>query len=232
MQRLTVNHSTNLYLRALRFSTIRMRSRPGAEGISADLTAARQHLAAANEAVELALEERMASVAEVEYLDQRVDDPVLQLARDQRAACGGKLDDPRYVKLFPRQPTAALKPEGGDAQKRFVSHIVKTLREDDDYVGFRDRADEIVARQQALEAAEAARDERYVAEDGARARRRVARAAAAKVYNHAYHRLQIAFPDDPALVESFFMALSSKSGASQVSEPVVDDDGVIEDGEN
>lgn len=56
------------------------------------------------------------------------------------------------------------------------------------------------------------RDELYVPENQARARLEIALDNTRRVYAAAYHRLNLLFPDDPALVESFFSSFYGDGG--------------------
>jgi hypothetical protein len=211
MQKLSERHGVMHGIRAFRYLSIRLRSRPETQAIAAEVDAERAVMVKTEEAYAQALEERVAATAEVEYLDGCVDATVMDLAREIALMTRGRQDDPRYRKLFPSAPSALVRPIAGEAQERFVRSLVTRLREDKEYAPLTRYAEQLEQHQAALNEAIARRAERYQPETSTLTDRRVAMDHARRVYRSIYHRLQLLYPGDPALVESFFLALRTPS---------------------
>jgi hypothetical protein len=208
MRKLRSDDSPALTSQSLRFLAIRLRSRPSTTPLAKDVLTARATVRAAVDAWEEAREERMATTAEVQYRDAIVDRRVMDLSRDVSATVGGRQDDPRFRKLFPSAPSSALKPVGGEAQGRFILGVLHALKDDAAYKPFAARAKAIREGLDALDEAEDRRRDAFVAEARARAEVVAAVAVAQRSYNALYHQVALKFPDDDALVESFFLTSS------------------------
>lgn len=209
MQNLREEHGVETHLRALRYLSIRLRSRPATSNGAPAVDAAREDVKAKSEAYEAALEQRVAASAEIEYLDGRLDGSVIGLGRDVLALVKGDRGDARYLKLFPVAPTTMMKPVGGDAQATYVNVILDRIAEDDDLSALRSHLKPIRQQLDALEKATQARRQLTIAESKALGDRRLALEDARRVYRLMHPRLLLQFPDDPALVESYFAKLSA-----------------------
>ena len=168
----------------------------------------RASLRALRDAWEDARDERVAATAEIQYRDAVLDDAVMSLARQVNALVDGKTDDARYRALFPSAPSAQMRPIGGSAQRAYVRALLKTLAERDDLASLAPQRKAIAKAQDALDDATATRDDLQVAEDRAATALQIALTEARDAYNQAWHRLNVEFPKDKALVESFFRTLS------------------------
>lgn len=213
MQALREDQGIDVYLRAFRFLAIRLRSRPETVELKPGADTQRENLRAANDRFEDALEERVAATAEIEYLDVKLDEQVLALARQLNVLIAGNREDPRYKKLFPVAPTTMMKPVAGDDQSTMVQAIVDRISNDADFSSLQHFAEPVRARLDQLEAATKARKQLYVAEALAQADRRSVMDDARRVYRLMQPRLTLMFPDDSALVESFFATLSGGTRA-------------------
>ncbi len=209
MQNLRPDQSFPIHMRAFRFVTIRLRSRPQTKALAAETQVQRDALKAAGEAYDEAVEERVAATAEVEYVDSVLDVSVLDLSRELLALNGGDRQDPRFTKLFPVAPAETVRPVTTEGQNRAVRVIVELLKEDPNLAPLRHHAASIGEKLANLEAALKARDGRYVDEDKANANRRQVMDHARRMYRMLMPRLQLIFPNDPVLVESFFLTLSA-----------------------
>ncbi len=222
MQALREDYGLDIYIRALRFLSIRLRSRPETATMAVDVDAMREKLRASGDAYEDALERRVAATVEIEYRDSRVDQHVLGLARQLNVLIGGNREDPRYKKLFPVAPTAMVKPVGGDEQATHVAAIVERISTEAEYASLAELAAPIKLGLTELEAATQTRKDLYVAEAKAQANRRATMDDARRTYRLMHPRLTLVFPDDPALVETFF-AVFTKPTRPETTEPVVVD---------
>jgi hypothetical protein len=206
MQRLADKHSPALALQALQYLQIALRKHPDTAELAPDIASAREALKAADDVANLALTERMVATGQVQFADAALDDAVMSLSRALLDRVEGDRSDPRFTRLFPKSPTEATRPVGGEKQATFVRVLLDTLRSDDAYADFADRADRIEAAFTALEEAQKERAERQVAVEKANRDRRAAQAEAQAVYNKMHPRLQLMI-DSKARVESFFMKL-------------------------
>jgi hypothetical protein len=210
VQRLLAKHRFADIDRALRFLAIRLGSRPETSALANDVTQARTAARESEDKYQQALQARVAGSAEIEYLDGRLDELVMTVARDLLAATRGNRADPRYLKLFATAPSVAMSPLGGDAQDLYVRNIVTRLREDKELAPVQQHAEELSTRRAALEAATEKRRGLAVAEASTDADRRIALDNARRIYNRTEAQLQLAF-GDKALVESYFVTLSARA---------------------
>ncbi len=215
MQQLRDCHSPAIILRALRFLSIRLKSRPQSAEIELSVTQARAKLIAADEAFSQALEERVAASAEVHYLDGILNKGVADVAREALAQVKGDRNDARYMKLFAVSPSTAMRPVAGEAQERYVQNIISRLAEDASLAPLKSHADMLKGHLAALNAAVAKRQELYVPEAKAAADRRIAADEARRIYNQAAARLALMLGNDRALIDSFFFDLSKKSAEDE-----------------
>lgn len=204
MERLGEHHRFPVVKRRVRLCALRFLSRSELAGCAQEMAECRAALARAEDAYDDAVDARVASTAEIAYRDAHLGEAVASLARDVDALVDGRADDPRRRRIFLANPSAAMKPLGGDAQDRFVSNVLDVLENDDAFASLRRHAPGVRARQDALTAAFARRTALQL--DEARAGRAldIAADAARKLYNQMIHRASLQYPDDAALVESFF----------------------------
>lgn len=228
MQRLLDRHRFNDVDRALRFLTIRLRSRPLSAPLAEQMVQARSKVRETEERYQDALMERVAATAEIHYLDAQLDETVMAVSREALVLTGGRRDDPRYVKLFASSPSAGMSSVGGDRQDQFVRNILWRLREDADFEPLRAHAETLAARQAELSAAVERRRQLSVPEAAADADRRIALEEARRLYNRAEAHLRLLF-DNESLVESYFITLhKSRSG---VEEELADEEDELGDEE-
>ena len=213
MEKLTDRHSVRAVMKALRFQTIRLGSRPEAAQMAREMGEQRRGLHDLNEAFLNAQERRIGGTAEIRYHDRRLDKAVMDLAREVVALTRGRRDDPRYLKLFPAAPSSLMQGVTGDRQARFTRSLVSLLQEDADYSELSGHAETIGQHLADLDAAIARREDLYMPEFKAQADLTVALDQACRAYNLSYPRLVLLFPDDNALVESFFAELRGRGPA-------------------
>ncbi|MBI2374014.1 MAG: hypothetical protein HYV07_08450 [Deltaproteobacteria bacterium] len=120
------------------------------------------------------------------------------------AAVAGDRADPRFVKLFPTTVTDAMRPVGGDTQDAFVRAMIGRLRNDESVSEWKARADELEVSTNDVATAMNSRKALYVAEQQASNDQQLIADRARREYRLIKSRLELQFPDDSALVESFF----------------------------
>lgn len=207
-------------LRALRFAAIRLRSRPTTAALAGEVKAARQELTQEYDAFLEAREERIAATAEVTYLDEKLDLDVSRTSREALTLADGKTTDPRYRAAFPTAPSPIMAEMATRPQERYVRGIIDALKNEPGLQGLIAHATTLEADLDLLNKALAQREDLYVPESRAQGRYQAALDKAKRVYNLLYPRLQLLFPDDPTLVESFFATL--KSGKSEKTDDAED----------
>ncbi len=219
MEALRKSHGVDVVLGALRILSIRCSSRPESKPIAAEMAEIRAGVRDKKDAWETARDERMAANCEIAYCDSGVDGAVMTLSRQATAMVDGKTDDNRYRNLFPAAPGAQLKPVGGAAQKQFVKGVLRALDEGEDIAELRPLGKPIAKAQKSLDTASDARDDLQVTEDRARTALDIELDAAREAYNQSWHRLNVIFPKDKALVESFFRTLTVKEKSVEPADP-------------
>ena len=215
MQTLTDRHRLPATARALRFLSIRLRTREEAAPLLAAVNDLRTRLQDADEAWQQAREERVAASAELAYCDSLLDAAVLDLSRELNVLTKGRKDDPRRKRLFPMAPSVAVRDVASQAQDILVQTIITTLRSDAAFqtlIGYADRLEPLL---KAVEEARDIRQKLYVPEGQAFGVRQQTLDESHRVYNLMHHRLTLLYTDDPALVESFFATLNERGSANE-----------------
>ena len=218
MQKLRENHGVITTLGAMRFLSIRLKSRPDTVHLAPDVVAVRSTLVEKDDIADEATEERVGCSAVVAYDDHVVDGVVKDLSLEAKVLVHGVLDEPLYVRLFPIAPSTAMKPVAGDPQERYVTGIVTQLESNDAYATLRGHLPKLTTALGELKAVVKLRDGLYVKEAMALSERRIALDNGRRVYNLMYSRLQVLFPGNNALVDTFFKDLRG-GGATEAPEP-------------
>ncbi len=192
---------------ALRFLGVRLASRPDTASLAPEIQQSRSEVVAAEEAHDEKHEQWLAASAVVRYLDTKLGQMVGTLARDTLSLVGGNRQDARYQRLFAKAPSEAMKGVADDPQERYVRTIIATVQEDDAYKTLRGHLPGLIASLGELKTAVAKRNDLMLANEMALRDVRLTLDKAKRAYNLMYPRLQVIFPDDPALVETFFRPL-------------------------
>ncbi len=219
MEALRETHGVDVVLGSLRILAIRSGSRPESQPLSREISALYARVAEKRDVWEAARDERMAATAEIGYRDALVDGSVMTLSRQCLALVNGKTDDPRYRTLFPSAPSDRLKPIGGADQENYVRGVLLAL----DGAGYEALAPFKAPIEEAsdnLAAAIVRRNKLQVAEDVAANALVIELGLARDAYNQAWHQLNVVFPKDKALVESFFRALTTRDKGRDPATPV------------
>lgn len=219
MEALRETHGVDVVLGALRILSIRCGSRPESKSVAAEMAMLRASVRDKKDAWEAARDERIAATGEIAWCDSTLDGAVMSLSRQATAMVDGKTSDPRYRVLFPAAPSVQMKPVGGAAQSNFVKGVLRSLEEEEGLAELRPLGKAIAKAQKSLDAASGARDTLQVTEDRARTALEIELDAAREAYNQSWHRLNVIFPKDKALVESFFRPLSAKEKSAEPADP-------------
>lgn len=225
MQRLGERHRSPLVNRALRFLTIRLRSRPETLAFADEAANVRVELCKKREAYVEALDERLALSAEIAYLDACLDRAVLVgLRRDLTAVAA---DRPAMEKrLFAGvSPRSGMRPIAGEAQEHYVAGIIARLESDPDLAPLASHAAKLRKRLEDLNAALAKRRELRIKERLALGDLEEETERSSLYYNRMHPQLKLLFPNDLPLVESFFFDLRApNTPPSAPTEPDAGDD--------
>lgn len=211
MQRLGERHRSPLVNRALRFLAIRLSSRPETSAFGEETTRVRESLAKKREAYIAALDERLAATAEITYLDACLDRAVLvSLRRDALVLASDRpsLEKKLFAKTSPRN---AMRPVGGEAQEHYVAGIIHRLETSPELAPLSHYAPALQKRLTDLNTALLKRKELKSKEREALSTLEEELEHAVRYYNRMYPQLQLLFPNDLPLVESFFLDLSGTS---------------------
>jgi hypothetical protein len=209
MQSLQDFHGLPTVKRSLRYLAVALASNPDTADLAQQIRDERARLQAAEEKHDTAYESWLCAAAVVRYLDKKLDKTVLALSRDTFALVNGNRRDPRYQKLFLKPPTTAMKGIADDPQEMYVRAIISTIEKDDDFTTLRTRLPRIVAELGELKTAVESRNQKRIEETTSLQELRLALEHARRTYNLMHPRLQLIFPDDPDLVETFFRELRS-----------------------
>jgi len=219
MQSLTDNYGLPTVKPAFRFAMIRLASHPDTAPLVGQLAPVRESLAKAEEAHDQAYETWLGATAVVRYLDNKLGLLVSKLARDAYNLVDGNRKDPRYRKLFTTAPSEGMAGIATDPQERYVRTLIDTVEKHADLEALRGHIPAIQTALAELKSQVAQRDELRLQEGIALRDLRVCVDAAKRAYNLLYPRLQLTFPDDPGLVETFFRRLSDAKADDTVVEP-------------
>jgi len=209
MQKLQEYHGVPLTLRALRRLDLALPRVPELADHRPGVAARRGALTQARDAWDELVERRMAVTAELEYLDGEIDHLVVSLGQRWFLECDRNRHAPAYRKLFPVSPSTATAGVADEKQARFVTTLVETIHADAAYAALKAEAAALAGLTERLREAQGRRQELYAKEAQARAALDLAADEARRFYNGLYHQFTVALPDQPRLVESLFLSLSS-----------------------
>ncbi len=229
MQKLKSNHGYPKVSRALRYASIRLRSRPETAPLGREIEAERTGLEKAKEAHAEIREERVAATAVIWHQDALVDAAVAALAREVMVITGGKTDDAFYKSLFPVAPSTATQPLASDSQNRFVKALVDRVETDDRYQSLRTTAQTIKEAQAELDRLLVEREALRTPELRAEVDLKTALDSARRAYNKLYPKLSLLY-DSKAFIETFFVTVDKSGKAEQAAlDEAFSEDGEAED---
>lgn len=224
MQNLQEKHGYSVTDRVLRFLRIRLMSRPQTKAMAEAVQQTRVSLRDANEVWLEAREVRAAATAEIAYLDGSLGTAVVNVSRLALTVSNGNRNADLYKNLFPIKPSKMMAPITDATRSRAVSALIAALREPEMPPLLATAADTLQARFDAFTQAIKNREILYASENTAAAVRRRVFDTTRAFYRQTYNQLCLLFPDDKALVESFFTPLSKskKDKASASSDDAED----------
>src|SRR5438034_8570437 len=100
MQNLREIDGVSVIDRALRFLSVRLKSRPASADLAPEIIDLRRKLHDADNVWQDAVTERMSDSAEITYLDEQVDDATMDVVRQVNVLTKNNASDERYRKLF------------------------------------------------------------------------------------------------------------------------------------
>lgn len=219
MHRLGERHRSPIVNRALRFLTIRLRSRAETLAFAEEAAKVRAELCKKREAYIEALDERLALSAEITYLDACLDRAVLVGLRRDLAVLAA--DRPTVEKkLFAGvSPKSGMRPVAGESQEHYVAGIIGRLEGDPDFAPIASHAAKLRKRLNDLNAVLAKRRELRIKERLALGDLEEETEHASRYYNRMHPQLKLLFPNDLPLVESFFFDLRAPASSGSGGEP-------------
>jgi signal transduction histidine kinase len=219
MQKLQNNHGYPKVKRAMRYASIRLRSKPETVALAQEIDAERSRLDKANEAYEQSVEERVAATALIGHLDSLVDEGVAAIARDVAVITANRPDDAFYKALFPVAPSTATAPVASESQNRFVKALIDRIQSDSRYESLRGRAATLKQAQSDLDAALSRREELRTPEQRTAADLQAALESARRAYNKLHPKLSLLF-ESKSYIETFFATVrkSDKPGGEAEDE--------------
>jgi exonuclease VII small subunit len=217
MQKLTERHGYPKVKRALRYASIRLRSKPETVALAQEIDAERARLDKANEAYEQSVEERVAATALIGHLDSLVDEGVAAIARDVAVITANRPDDPFYKALFPVAPSTATGPVASESQNRFVKALVDRIESDSRYESLRGRTATLKQAQAEIDGALSRREELRTPELRAAADLQAALESARRAYNKLYPRLSLLF-ESKSYIETFFATIKKPGKTDEETE--------------
>jgi hypothetical protein len=187
----------------LRTLGTRLRSRPDTLALAAPVDAAQVDLRDKHEAWLAAHDATLAATGAIVFADEVEDDEIARVARRAKVLVDGVLKSPTYLRLFAVAPSEVTKGLAGDAQAALANHLITALAAPE-YASLADAIPALKAARAEVEGALAARTACEVAEASAWTELQIAEEAGRNVYRDAEPQLQLLFPGQRRLVDSFF----------------------------
>lgn len=219
MERLQDRHGAETTLGALRHLMIRLARQPETASLREAVAAVRGPLTATHETWLEAHEARVAASGELGYLDTLAGDEIRGIARDQLAHVEGQRDAADFKVLIPRPVAELVSGVASVAEGRYIRGLVARILEDDTFAHLRERARRLAGYQDRIDAAIRQRETLYGAEAKAAGDRQKVLDQAKRVYNLLPAQLLLLFPDDAALVESFFPVIAKRTAPAEPATP-------------
>lgn len=218
MENLQPKHSLLLHLEAYEYAGIWREAYPPVGDLAARIDNRVGRIKGQMDVLRLARLSFRTAAALERYRDKVLDGKIADLAREVLVLCGGDRESSTYKLIFPQPPSDAMRPVGGQDQSNFVKMVVNRLENEPAYRVLKPRAKAIIEAQKNLEQATAQKNERKQKLLEVRAEITVFKAETAKEYRLFHPELQLKFPDEPDLVDMFFMALTRDKKAIDAEE--------------
>jgi hypothetical protein len=222
MQSLQDFHGAETIISCLRYARIQLAARAQTAAWANEIETLRQKVRTATDAHDDAADERAGATAVIEAEDKELDAAVMRIARQVKDLCDGKLDDPRYLKLFRTSASAGMAPIVDDSQTLFVRTILQVVDTDDAYAAVRPAAAQAQKNLDTLLQTAAARGDLYTKEGVANANLKAACDEARLAYNKLPARLELLYGNRQALIDAHFRTLAKgkKDGVVTAAEAV------------
>ena len=183
-----------------------LEARPDTAALSVIIVSLLSAMQSAQVAHKAARRARLKLSAMIVYEDSVLDDLVADVSRKALDMCIGDRSDARYKALLPTAPSVAMRPIGGPDQDVYVANILDLLTTDAAYTSLAALAGPLKEQQDKLSALRAKRDTAFQQEAIASGKLDLARQRLIEAIHSNHPRLQLLFPKQDALVESFFMS--------------------------
>lgn len=207
MERLKERHSADVHRRALGVLWIGLKARTQTAAEASEVKDVREKIKAAQDKHEEAVMARMAASAVIVYADALLGDEVRSLSRAALDLVKGDRTHATYTTLFHTAPSEAMRPIASSEQTSYVRRLLEILKLGGAHAPLDRFITPLAAAQVEVDEALAARDACYVEEAKAQAVLMMALEEARRLYNGFHPRLSTMFPEQDALVESFFADL-------------------------
>lgn len=203
MADLTVEMGVMLVLVNLRVLKLQLTGQPKAAEVYNDICGHLDALTAEQSVYQGLWDQQVANTAELGYADSVLGAEMSKVNRRVLVEVSGDRSDPRYVAIFPENPSEAMKGAPDDAQAAYVLGVLGAIAADVDMAA----AVSTTELRVAAELVETLRDRRGVLAaqvNEARGRLKAKKLAAVAAHNLARPRLLTLFNNNKRRVESFF----------------------------
>lgn len=206
MRQISPDASPQVVLSHLRVLTNRLSARPDTTALSSPVADARDVLKSGHDRWQELHDLRVSSTGALAFADAQEDGGVARVARQVGVMVDGKRTDARYLRLFERAPSTLTKGVADEEQARFVEHLIETIRDNNDYTTLRGFLPELVSVRGDVVGAAVAQQSALRAEETAWNEVQLAEKAAREVYRDTVPALELLFPGNKRLVDSFYPA--------------------------
>ena len=204
MQQLEPNQSFDTYIEAFRYLRIRMPRMEEAKPFIEEVDLQFQKLKTKDSEWQDAKLQRMSRTAEIMLAAEDLDEEVMQISRELRAQVSGKLQDPRYKRMFPISASEMVKGIKASQQARYMIAMIDQLEKDPDYAPISHHASKLRALNNTVNTLMQEREALYIAETNATNARSMVKQESREFYNHLYTRILAVSPGKKRQVNSLF----------------------------
>jgi hypothetical protein len=207
MIKLTENSSVNDVLTSIRFFSMRINPISDGDTIKTSIEEVVTTLLQKKNLHETIKLKRICETSQIRYLDNIVDETVMDLSRKILVETKNKRNKPIYSNLFPESPSSIVSHFGIKTQEKYINNILDTLTTNSKYKKFSDTKTKLESALNKLMTASEDREHLYQEENRAMNQLRLEKEKAIQIYNLAYHQLCILYPHDHNFVESMFYSV-------------------------
>lgn len=218
MQQLEMNQSIDTFVEAFRFLRIRMPRMEEAKPFIGEVDNQLQKLRDTDSDWQQAKLQRMSRTAEIMLAAEDLDEEVMQISRELRAVVGGKIQDPRYKRMFPISATEMVKGIKSSQQARYMVSIINLLENDPDFTPIKAHAVTLRNLNDTVNTLMLEREALYVVENDANNARNLAKQESRDFYNHLYTRILAVSPGKKRHVNSLFYVFKRTKAVQKAEE--------------